>query len=173
MRAMPADAAMATSGARSRTPADSSNAPWRVSLPRRRLVALGVDVLAQHRTRSLRERQRLDRQALQVLPDPQVRFRRCEHSVLLPGGPGFEDLDLLVEAVGDALLLIDRRVVLLRLDVLHVGLLLGRSEEHTSELQSQSNLVCRLLLEKKKITKTRTCYIVDKYHGTSHRISDI
>src|SRR2546430_13133156 len=29
---------------------------------------------------------------------------------------------------------------------------LGRSEEHTSELQSQSNLVCRLLLEKKKST---------------------
>src|SRR2546430_4190137 len=29
----------------------------------------------------------------------------------------------------------------------------ARSEEHTSELQSQSNLVCRLLLEKKK----RTC----------------
>src|SRR2546430_17613215 len=29
----------------------------------------------------------------------------------------------------------------------------SRSEEHTSELQSQSNLVCRLLLEKKK-TKT-------------------
>src|SRR2546430_17723247 len=28
--------------------------------------------------------------------------------------------------------------------------LLNRSEEHTSELQSQSNLVCRLLLEKKK-----------------------
>src|SRR5438270_10084015 len=34
-----------------------------------------------------------------------------------------------------------------------------RSEEHTSELQSQSNLVCRLLLEKKKLTKStrRTC----------------
>src|SRR2546427_5687637 len=30
----------------------------------------------------------------------------------------------------------------------------GRSEEHTSELQSQSNLVCRLLLEKKK---TKIC----------------
>src|SRR2546427_9576015 len=28
-----------------------------------------------------------------------------------------------------------------------------RSEEHTSELQSQSNLVCRLLLEKKKIAE--------------------
>src|SRR2546430_6360964 len=31
----------------------------------------------------------------------------------------------------------------------------GRSEEHTSELQSQSNLVCRLLLEKKNTTSAR------------------
>src|SRR2546430_6004984 len=31
------------------------------------------------------------------------------------------------------------------------GVRVDRSEEHTSELQSQSNLVCRLLLEKKKI----------------------
>src|SRR2546427_6704288 len=31
-----------------------------------------------------------------------------------------------------------------------------RSEEHTSELQSQSNLVCRLLLEKKKNTRHST-----------------
>src|SRR2546430_11223767 len=30
----------------------------------------------------------------------------------------------------------------------------GRSEEHTSELQSQSNLVCRLLLEKKNTSYT-------------------
>src|SRR2546426_4617291 len=30
----------------------------------------------------------------------------------------------------------------------------GRSEEHTSELQSPCNLVCRLLLEKKKTTPT-------------------
>src|SRR5688572_31506663 len=30
-----------------------------------------------------------------------------------------------------------------------------RSEEHTSELQSQSNLVCRLLLEKKKNKRTQ------------------
>src|SRR2546430_6269857 len=37
-------------------------------------------------------------------------------------------------------------------DAQRSGLSLGeeRSEEHTSELQSQSNLVCRLLLEKKK-----------------------
>src|SRR5688572_32758117 len=31
----------------------------------------------------------------------------------------------------------------------------ARSEEHTSELQSQSNLVCRLLLEKKKTKKRK------------------
>src|SRR2546430_11103004 len=34
------------------------------------------------------------------------------------------------------------------------GLFIMRSEEHTSELQSQSNLVCRLLLEKKKNAST-------------------
>src|SRR2546430_9256608 len=39
-----------------------------------------------------------------------------------------------------------------RLNLFHVNFARkpGRSEEHTSELQSQSNLVCRLLLEKKK-----------------------
>src|SRR5256886_4224249 len=39
----------------------------------------------------------------------------------------------------------------------------GRSEEHTSELQSQSNLVCRLLLEKKKK------YCVDHNNAPSSR----
>src|SRR2546427_3931365 len=46
----------------------------------------------------------------------------------------------------------------------------GRSEEHTSELQSQSNLVCRLLLEKKKKTNAElnhtypesVSYIIDE-----------
>src|SRR5688572_32514722 len=37
-----------------------------------------------------------------------------------------------------------------------------RSEEHTSELQSQSNLVCRLLLEKKKKNKKKTKKIQKK-----------
>src|SRR2546430_13378611 len=45
----------------------------------------------------------------------------------------------------------------------------GRSEEHTSELQSQSNLVCRLLLEKKKQTNSRrqarTTHITARYRG--------
>src|SRR5690606_40296548 len=44
----------------------------------------------------------------------------------------------------------------LSLDTRHIGRTqqlnrAGRSEEHTSELQSRENLVCRLLLEKKKI----------------------
>src|SRR2546430_7501279 len=52
-------------------------------------------------------------------------------------------------AVGDAQLRAEPR------EVPAVGVIVGRrerqrSEEHTSELQSQSNLVCRLLLEKKK-----------------------
>src|SRR5690606_39551545 len=38
--------------------------------------------------------------------------------------------------------------------MLWVANLGGRSEEHTSELQSRENLVCRLLLEKKKLTST-------------------
>src|SRR5260221_9034448 len=38
-----------------------------------------------------------------------------------------------------------------------------RSEEHTSELQSHSDLVCRLLLEKKKKNKAeKKCYIEEK-----------
>src|SRR5260221_10393807 len=35
----------------------------------------------------------------------------------------------------------------------------GRSEEHTSELQSHSDLVCRLLLEKKKKTNLHSCTV--------------
>src|SRR2546427_5110241 len=37
----------------------------------------------------------------------------------------------------------------------------SRSEEHTSELQSQSNLVCRLLLEKKKKNHNKTRILPD------------
>src|SRR5688572_31566988 len=38
----------------------------------------------------------------------------------------------------------------------HSSVVFRRSEEHTSELQSQSNLVCRLLLEKKKKNQCKT-----------------
>src|SRR2546430_10592741 len=42
----------------------------------------------------------------------------------------------------------------------------ARSEEHTSELQSQSNLVCRLLLEKKKKTETPSI-LTPRNHSSS------
>src|SRR2546430_4140316 len=45
---------------------------------------------------------------------------------------------------------------------------LPRSEEHTSELQSQSNLVCRLLLEKKK----KTHYIVTRCKSNTETRDD-
>src|SRR5688572_32489386 len=54
-----------------------------------------------------------------------------------------EQVDIVHHALGG------RGIVRLR----EGGALEGRSEEHTSELQSQSNLVCRLLLEKKKKTE--------------------
>src|SRR5258708_27165534 len=42
----------------------------------------------------------------------------------------------------------------------------GRSEEHTSELQSPDHLVCRLLLEKKKGTPDRTYHATLTCHAT-------
>src|SRR2546427_9215842 len=51
-----------------------------------------------------------------------------------------------------------------------------RSEEHTSELQSQSNLVCRLLLEKKKKKKRSkrkgTMTLVKRDYGTRQWLED-
>src|SRR2546427_4790930 len=48
-----------------------------------------------------------------------------------------------------------------------------RSEEHTSELQSQSNLVCRLLLEKKKKTITIMTWILQPHspYYDAHQLS--
>src|SRR2546426_4120386 len=45
----------------------------------------------------------------------------------------------------------------------------SRSEEHTSELQSPCNLVCRLLLEKKKKKNTRT----KKYNKNSKKVTTV
>src|SRR5688572_1722298 len=74
----------------------------------------------------------------------------------LAGRPQFEVLDAVVTSVA-----VDVMDVLASSELSHQMLLhhmpvFGdafpvRSEEHTSELQSQSNLVCRLLLEKKKL----------------------
>src|SRR5256886_12130437 len=49
-----------------------------------------------------------------------------------------------------------------------------RSEEHTSELQSQSNLVCRLLLEKKNTTKYFMSHtpLHEATHSRSNHVRD-
>src|SRR5438034_6514518 len=44
-----------------------------------------------------------------------------------------------------------------------------RSEEHTSELQSHSDLVCRLLLEKKKISQAPTTHTSPSPMTSTHR----
>src|SRR5260370_26338635 len=52
-----------------------------------------------------------------------------------------------------------------------------RSEEHTSELQSHLNLVCRLLLEKKNQDRNNLCCLRNiicclmRIHGSLHRFS--
>src|SRR2546421_3640228 len=44
-----------------------------------------------------------------------------------------------------------------------------RSEEHTSELQSRSDLVCRLLLEKKKKQTQMQCHLAAHAHTSNRR----
>src|SRR2546430_3530857 len=72
------------------------------------------------------------------------------------GRPLFLTLEGLVDPPpGDAILVVTpapRLLDLFRRRPAAVQGVVERSEEHTSELQSQSNLVCRLLLEKKKNT---------------------
>src|SRR5260370_19093242 len=48
----------------------------------------------------------------------------------------------------------------------------GRSEEHTSELQSHLNLVCRLLLEKKKKRKHTLTIQIAELNGTTQTPSE-
>src|SRR4051794_41635891 len=55
----------------------------------------------------------------------------------------------------------------------HQGQQIGRSEEHTSELQSPVHLVCRLLLEKKKKRESRhpACYIRSNTTASTRRVA--
>src|SRR5260370_23709130 len=66
-------------------------------------------------------------------------IRRPPRSTLFP-------YTTLFRSIGARLTDVERYDIAIWLAVLN----LGRSEEHTSELQSHLNLVCRLLLEKKK-----------------------
>src|SRR2546430_4284245 len=78
---------------------------------------------------------------------PNVQFR-CSHSALDVGRWALDVCFVMqVEAH-------DERLAAIRAAFPKEGLFAEkeRSEEHTSELQSQSNLVCRLLLEKKNVS---------------------
>src|SRR5260221_7263483 len=90
-------------------------------------------------------------------------IRRPPRSTLFPYTTLFRSHDV---AVGDDILLalqpqlagVAGAGLAAQCDVIGVGDGFGpdRSEEHTSELQSHSDLVCRLLLEKKKKNKTKS-----------------
>src|SRR5256886_6303562 len=99
--------------------------------PRQRRVREPVQVYLDEADRSLLE----ELAARTGLPRAELLrrgLRRMADEVLTERAPGWS-FDRLVGALGD-----------------DASLPSDRSEEHTSELQSQSNLVCRLLLEKKK-----------------------
>src|SRR3712207_8740366 len=100
-------------------------------------------------------------------------IRRPPRSTLFPYPPLFRSLGALAVAHGHALA--ERAPVRLPPLVeaqaggagIELRILDGRSEEHTSELQSRQYLVCRLLLEKKK---NNWCSHCDggKHQGEAH-----
>src|SRR2546430_8746783 len=89
-------------------------------------------------------------------------IRRPPRSTLFPYTTLFRSLlqnhapVLGVGVVAEVGALVDEALAL-RVDIDAPGIGV-RSEEHTSELQSQSNLVCRLLLEKKKNSRYRSSH---------------
>src|SRR2546430_5342294 len=100
-------------------------------------------------------------------------IRRPPRSTLFPYTTLFRSIDPVftaqrnVRQLAFASILLDhasRILVLAQADKL-------RSEEHTSELQSQSNLVCRLLLEKKKKKNNQERYKPTNI-SLSHRRSE-
>src|SRR2546430_5577581 len=94
-------------------------------------------------------------------------IRRPPRSTLFPYTTLFRSLRAVIAARGIFGTALGPRsagstaVLLLRAaaDAHPVGSAAFRSEEHTSELQSQSNLVCRLLLEKKKKNTKRQLHL--------------
>src|SRR2546430_10100295 len=83
-------------------------------------------------------------------------IRRPPRSTLFPYTTLFRSHDLADEGFfgGGGGLVLGGETVEQRIEFRRI--FAGRSEEHTSELQSQSNLVCRLLLEKKNSTAPTT-----------------
>src|SRR2546430_2664848 len=87
---------------------------------------------------------------LMIVDDSNLMRRRIERSQQFEGlqlvgtaGNGLDALELFKRTDPDV---VTMDITMPRMNGIEC---IGRSEEHTSELQSQSNLVCRLLLEKK------------------------
>src|SRR5436190_11955070 len=92
-------------------------------------------------------------------------IRRPPKSTLFPYTTLFRSSNGLVRSLQSEFTAQRRRCILNRC-------LRIRSEEHTSELQSHSDLVCRLLLEKKKkpfIYQQQTYHKVQQNHTTYHK----
>src|SRR2546430_5604319 len=77
-------------------------------------------------------------------------IRRPPRSTLFPYTTLFRSLTPSIRAFNPGARMVFTSVCPVLKSLPQMGVSLRRSEEHTSELQSQSNLVCRLLLEKKK-----------------------
>src|SRR2546426_7604468 len=93
-------------------------------------------------------------------------IRRPPRSTLFPYTTLFRSLIILGFLLGGFHVGLGRWLFTRVRDVILFGpqLVLQRSEEHTSELQSPCNLVCRLLLEKKKTNK-ELGHILSQAHG--------
>src|SRR2546430_12672919 len=85
-------------------------------------------------------------------------IRRPPRSTLFPYTTLFRSGSILLLVIGLGITLLGfppnpeelwRMLIFTAVGVFYLGKYQHRSEEHTSELQSQSNIVCRLLLEKK------------------------
>src|SRR2546425_7574032 len=99
-------------------------------------------------------------------------IRRPPRSTLFPYTTLFRSRDVRAEMdpQGAAAALDENEKVAARLGGLHgAERVRPRSEEHTSELQSLAYLVCRLLLEKKKLIANASSVAVD--HASSTRSS--
>src|SRR5258706_3399636 len=77
-------------------------------------------------------------------------IRRPPRSTLFPYTTLFRSTPATITALTTPSLSLVTVIIFKRVRVPLVAILASRSEEHTSELQSLTNLVCRLLLEKKK-----------------------
>src|SRR5699024_11252243 len=109
---------------------------------------------AQKKLASLTDEQQRVAERLQELEPKDAEFWRIEEAAELVTQA---EQRLVLTADGEATLRLLKRADALLSKELH-----SRSEEHTSELQSRFDLVCRLLLEKKKKNKNRTASKTNK-----------